>query len=229
MEAILFDWDGTLADTLGVIYRANVEVMAALGLPFDQALYRRHFAPDWRVMYERLGVPLDRLDEANTRWWAALDAADTVLFPGVPEALERLAAAGHPLGIVTAGRSDRVGAELRQHGIDRLFGVVVYGDDGPVQKPDPAPLRAALAALGRADDAASSVYVGDTPDDMRMAVAAGVGAVGIESVLGDAADLRAAGATETAATAVEWVGRRFGRPSFRQPISDRPVDGPAAG
>ena len=82
MNAILFDWDGTLADTLGAIYRANVEVMTALGLPFDPVIYRRHFAPDWRVMYARLGVPADRLEEANERWWAALDESDTVLFPG---------------------------------------------------------------------------------------------------------------------------------------------------
>ncbi len=211
MEALLFDWDGTLADSLGAIYAANVAVMDALGLPFDEGIYRRHFAPDWRVMYERLGVPLDRLEEANSRWWAALDESDTALFPGVREALERLALAGHPLGIVTAGRSDRVGAELRRHAIDGLFGSVVYGDDGTAQKPDPAPLRVALAALGRADGR-RSVYVGDTPDDMRMAVAAGVRAVGIESVLGDAAELRAAGADETAATAVGWIEARFGRP-----------------
>jgi HAD superfamily hydrolase (TIGR01509 family) len=208
MEAILFDWDGTLADSLGAIYAANVEVMAALELPFDRDLYRRHFAPDWRVMYARLGVPAARLEEANARWWAALDGADTALFPGVRDALERLAATGHPLGIVTAGRSDRVGAELRRHGIDGLFGAVVYGDDDALQKPDPAPLRAALAGLGR--DAAGSVYVGDTPDDMRMAVAAGVRAVGIESVLGDAAELRAAGADETAPTTVGWVETRLG-------------------
>jgi HAD superfamily hydrolase (TIGR01549 family) len=227
MEAILFDWDGTLADTLGLIYEANVEVMAALGLPFDRTLYRRHFAPDWRVMYERLGVPSDRLEEANARWWASLDGSETTLFPGVREALEELAAAGHPLGIVTAGRSDRVGAELRKLGIDGLFGAVVYGDDGPAQKPDPAPLRAALAALGHADRARASIYVGDTPDDMRMAVAAGAGAVGIESVLGDAQDLRAAGATETAVTTVDWIQRRFGQPAPDRPTDD-PADDPAA-
>lgn len=210
MEAILFDWDGTLADSLESIYQANVAVMAALGLPFDRDRYRRHFAPDWRVMYARLGVPPDRLEEANARWWAALDPTDTALFPGVREALERLVTAGHPLGIVTAGRSDRVGAELRRHGIEQFFGSVVYGDDGVAQKPDPAPLRTALAALGRGDGP-GSVYVGDTPDDMRMAVAAGVRAVGIESVLGDAAELHAAGADETAATTVGWVEARFGR------------------
>ncbi len=207
MDAILFDWDGTLADTLGSIYRANVAVMAALGLPFDVEAYRRHFAPDWRVMYERLGVPADRLDEANERWWAALDPAATTLFPGVRPALERLAATGRPLGIVTAGRSDRVAAELRDLELEGLFGAVVYGDDLVAQKPDPAPLRLALARLGFAGRAADAVYVGDTPDDMRMAVAGGVRAVGIESILGTPAELRAAGAHETAGTAVEWIDR----------------------
>lgn len=207
MDPILFDWDGTLADTLGAIYEANVAVMAELNLPFDRVLYRRHFAPDWRVMYSRLGVPEARLEEANERWWAALTDRDTVLFPGVGEALERLGAAGYPLGIVTAGRSDRVGAEVRRLGLEPLFGAIVYGDDFPAQKPDPAPYRAALERLGMADRVAASRYVGDTPDDMRMAVAAGARAIGIESVLGDAADLRAAGAQETAGTMVEWVDR----------------------
>ena len=213
MDPILFDWDGTLADSLGAIYAANVAVMAEFELPFDRDLYRLHFAPDWRVMYARLGVPGDRLEEANARWWAALGADDTALFPGVREALGRLAAAGHPLAIVTAGRSDRVGAELRRLELEPLFGAIVFGDDYPAQKPDPAPFRAALERLGLADRIASSRYVGDTPDDMRMAVAAGARGIGIESVLGDASDLRAAGAQETAASMVEWVDRLLDGPS----------------
>ncbi len=209
MDAIVFDWDGTLADTLGAFYDANVVVMAELGIPFDRARFRTAFAPDWRVMYDRLGIPPDRLDEVNERWWAALDEDGTTLFPGVRETLGRLAAAGHPLGIVTAGGSDRVAAEIRRHGLDGLFGVVVCGDDGRAQKPDPAPLRRALIALGRADPPDQATYVGDTPDDMRMAVAAGVRAVGIESILGRAVDLLAAGASETAPSAAVWVVRRF--------------------
>ncbi len=207
MDAILFDWDGTLADTLGAIYDANVEVMAAFGLPFDRTRYRRSFAPDWRVMYADLGVPEDRLDEANARWWAALDEGETTLFDGVRDGLRRLVAAGHPLGLVTAGRSDRVRTELRRHGLDELFAAIVYGDDMAAQKPDPAPLRAGLARLGYGDRSSASVYVGDTPADMRMAVAVGARAVGIESILGNAADLRAAGAVETAASTAEWIDR----------------------
>jgi HAD superfamily hydrolase (TIGR01549 family) len=207
MDPIVFDWDGTLADTLGAIYAANVIVMAELGLPFDRERYRAAFAPDWRVMYRRLGVPPARLDDANAGWWAALDETETTLFPGIPEALEALAALDHPLGIVTAGRSDRVGAEIHRHGLEGLFRVVVYGDDGALQKPDPEPLRRALSVIDPAADPVRATYVGDTPDDMRMAVAAGVRAVGIESILGDAAELRAAGASETARTTAAWIDR----------------------
>ena len=66
MEAILFDWDGTLVDSLGAFHRANATVMESFGLPFDVVRYRQHYAPDWREMYSRLGVPRNRLDEANT-------------------------------------------------------------------------------------------------------------------------------------------------------------------
>ncbi|MEA2538297.1 MAG: hypothetical protein QOF11_2531 [Chloroflexota bacterium] len=225
MDPILFDWDGTLADTLGAIYEANVTVMAGLGLPFDADIYRRHFAPDWRVMYGRLGVPDDRLEEANASWWAALTGEETVLFPGVREALERLAAAGHPLAIVTAGRRDRVGPEVQQLGIVSLFGAIVCGDDVPVQKPDPAAFRLALDRLGLMDRVGASRYVGDTPDDMRMAVAAGARGIGIESVLGDAADLRAAGAQETAVSMVEWVDRLLASPP-RSPVGLPPISAP---
>jgi phosphoglycolate phosphatase-like HAD superfamily hydrolase len=212
MDAIVFDWDGTLADTLGPMYAANVAVMARLGLPFDAQRYRASITADWRVMYGRLGVPLERIDEANAHWWAILDRDDAALFPGVRGALERLAAAGHPLGLVTAGLSDRVGPQVRRLGLDGMFGSIIYGDDRyaddlPVHKPDPAPLRRALADLGCLDRPERSVYVGDTPDDMRMALAVGTVAVGIESIFGNAAELRAAGAREIAASTVEWVER----------------------
>jgi phosphoglycolate phosphatase len=228
MDAMVFDWDGTLADTLGAMYIANVAVMARLGLPFDAERYRRSITADWRVMYGRLGVPIEQIDEANEHWWAILDRDDAALFPGVRDALHRLAAAGHPLGLVTAGLSDRVGPQVRRHGLERMFQSIVYGDDRyaddlPVHKPDPAPLRRALAELGCLDWPERSVYVGDTPDDMRMAVAVGAVAVGIESVFGLAAELRAAGARETAGSTVEWVERHFprniARPSPSGPAS----------
>lgn len=213
MQTILFDWDGTLVDSLGAFHRANAAVMAAFGLPFDEVVYRRHYVPDWRQMYLRLGIPDDRLDEANELWHATFGSeAEVVAFPGTAEALDRLAGAGARLGIVTAGHRDVVEPQLEQTGLGVRLGIRVYGDDLPVHKPDPAPLRRALELAGPAGPAshrpasiATAVYVGDAPTDMQMARAVGVRAVGIASVLGEPGELRAAGAQEVASSVAAWV------------------------
>ena len=57
MDAIVFDWDGTLVDSLPAIFDANTRVLAEYGLPFDLDRYRAAYVPDWRLMYQRLGVP----------------------------------------------------------------------------------------------------------------------------------------------------------------------------
>ena len=215
MDAIVFDWDGTLADTLGALYGANVAVMAAFGLPFDRDVYRHHYAPDWRVMYDRLGIPADRLDEANAIWHAAIDAAAAPAFDGVRDSLARLADAGYALGLVTAGVREVVAPQLGRLDLEALLPVTVFGDDLPVHKPDPAPLRRALEALGVADRPARAAYVGDVPDDMRMAVAVGARAVGIASILGDPAELVAAGADEVAGSVCEWVELLLAREARR--------------
>ena len=59
MEAIVFDWDGTLIDSLPAIFEANLQVLAEHGLPFDEERYRAAYVPDWRLMYQRLGLPDD--------------------------------------------------------------------------------------------------------------------------------------------------------------------------
>ena len=206
MRAILFDWDGTLVDSLGAFQHANATVMAAFGLPWDEAIYRRNYVPDWRLMYLKLGVPGDRLDEANELWHATFaQAEDVVAFAGVPDALVRLDQAGCGLGIVTAGDRSIVVPQLERTGLDELLPVRVFGDDLPVHKPDPAPLLRALELLDLADHPEDVAYVGDAPTDMRMARAVGVRAVGIASVVGDPDELIAAGADEVAATVAAWV------------------------
>ena len=206
MRAILFDWDGTLVDSLGAFQHANAAVMAAFGLPWDEAIYRRHYVPDWRLMYLNLGVPPDRLDEANELWHTTFAGAeDVIAFEGVAGALARLDSAGCGLGIVTAGDRVIVEPQLARTGLGALLPVRVFGDDLAVHKPDPAPLRRALELLGLADAADEVAYVGDAPTDMRMARAVGVRAIGIASVVGDPDELREAGADEVAPTVAAWV------------------------
>jgi phosphoglycolate phosphatase len=215
VRAFVFDWDGTLVDTLGALYRANRAVLGELGLPFDESLYRRHYSPDWRLMYGRLGVPIDRLEQAGERW---LEVFDPEHFgeplPGAIEALRRLRDNGHPLALVTAGDRAPVTRQLEQSGLGDLLGVRVFGDDLPVYKPDPRPLRLALAELGIADTG-DATYVGDAPDDMRMAHALGVDAMGIESIIGDRDELSASGASavypSVAALVDDVMGAAAGR------------------
>ena len=222
ITAAIFDWDGTLVDTLGALYRANLAVLEAFGLPFDEALYKLHYAPDWRVMYARLGVPQDRLSEANEHWLREFDAAQLGdPFPGTAAALTRLRDAGHGLGLVTAGHRDVVEPQLHRAGLAELLTVRVYGDDLPVHKPDPRPLRVALAELGLGSRPGAGAYVGDAPDDMRMAEAVGAVGVGIASILGGPDELRDAGAAMVASSVVAWVDEVLGAttaPKTRAPL-----------
>lgn len=209
MEAILFDWDGTLVDSLGAFHRANATVMTAFNLPFDVVRYRRLYVPDWREMYRRLGVPHDRLDDANSLWEATFagDGESVEAFPGALAALERLRDHGALLGIVTAGHRAVVEPQLERTGLGVLLPIRVFGDDLAVHKPDPEPLRRAIRLAGGGHRPSTSIYVGDTPTDMLMAVTVGARPIGIESVLGEASELRAAGAVEVLPSVAAWAAR----------------------
>jgi HAD superfamily hydrolase (TIGR01549 family) len=206
MDAIVFDWDGTLVDTLPAMLDANARVLEEYGLPFDDARYRAAYIPDWRVMYLRLGVPESAIDAAGTRWLELYTAIETPRpFPGAEAALRRLSAAGHVMGIVTAGDRAVVEGQLERFGLSELLPVRVCGDDDIAAKPHPAPLLRALDQLGALERAVHATYVGDAPDDMRLAKAVGARGIGIVSILGTADELIAAGADEVHPSVAAWV------------------------
>jgi HAD superfamily hydrolase (TIGR01549 family) len=207
MDAIVFDWDGTLVDTLPAITRANAEVLGAYGVAYDDDAYRAAYSPDWRAMYRRLGLPDDRVEEAGRRWLGAYRSLmhEVRAFDGVGTALERLASVGFRMGLVTAGDRAVVEHQLRSTGLDVHLPVRVCGDDMPFAKPHPAPLLQALSELGLPSRPDRVTYVGDAPDDMRMARTVGARGVGIVSLLGRREDLAAAGADEVADSVPGWV------------------------
>ena len=206
MDAIVFDWDGTLVDSLPAIFDANTQVLAEYGLPFDNDRYRAAYVPDWRLMYQRLGVPDDALDAAGLRWLELYRATDgAALLPGVTEALDRLASAGFVMGLVTAGHRDVVEGQLLRFGLGERIPVRVFGNDEIATKPHPDPLLRVLRDLGRIDRIATARYVGDVPDDMRMARAVGSLGIGIESSIGMRDELVEAGATEVYPSVAAFV------------------------
>ncbi len=225
MRTILFDWDGTIVDSIGALYETDAAICRQIGVPFDLEIFRRHFSPNWRRMYDSLGIPKDRTEEAVQVWRETFRGDRTEPFDGVHVALARLATCGFTLGLVTSGDRTEVEPQLNRVGVDHLMTVRVYGNDTSNGKPNPEPLLRALE-LAEGCDPADAVYVGDALDDMRMASATGVRGVGIVSILATSDDLAAAGAFETAASIPEWVDRYLGGTTAGRAISPaRALDG----
>jgi phosphoglycolate phosphatase len=217
MDAIVFDWDGTLMDSLAAVFDANARVLAEHGVPFDEARYRAAYTPDWRVMYQRLGLPESAMEAAGDRWLELYaDTDDAQLLPGAADALRRLVDAGFVLGLVTAGDQVVVEAQMQRLGVAGLLPIRVYGSDDVAAKPHPEPLLRALAQLQRADRAPLARYVGDVPDDMRMARAVGALGIGIESAIGARGDLVEAGATAVFGSVAEFVEDLLGHDAARR-------------
>ena len=88
----------------------------------------------------------------------------------------------------------------------------MFGNDDVASKPHPEPLLRALNQLERSDRVHAARYVGDVPDDMRMARAVGALGIGIESSIGTRAELHAAGATAVYGSVGEFVDDLLGSP-----------------
>ena len=111
--------------------------------------------------------------------------------PGLVDLLDRADAMGWPRAVVTNAPRDNAEAMLSAIGLRDRFEVLIIGDECERGKPDPAPYRAAMAALGV--DAAQSIAFEDSPSGVKAAQAAGALTIGLRSSLDDAA-LRRAGA-----------------------------------
>jgi HAD superfamily hydrolase (TIGR01509 family) len=189
LRAILFDWDGTLVDSAEKTFRCYQQVFAGFGIAFDRARFEETYSPDWQLTYRAIGLSPDDWPPADERWIDCYQSSPSALLPGVREGLLRIRGRGFTQGIVSSGDGSRVRRELRTLGIDSFFEAVVCGGETERRKPDPEPLRVALDRLGlRPEEAA---YVGDSPEDIQMARAARVFAVGIPGGFPNHSALRA--------------------------------------
>jgi phosphoglycolate phosphatase len=178
-DVVIFDLDGTLIDSAPDIHAQSNRVLAEQGLaPVTLAQVRgfigRGVAHLVACLLQARGQAADGpLHAPMVASFSAgyEDAVGlTTIYPGVVAALDRLAAMGCTLGICTNKPHAPTMAVLRHLGLLDRFAVVIGGDSLPVRKPDPAPLRAAVAALG----GASVVFVGDSEVDAETAAAAGL-------------------------------------------------------
>jgi phosphoglycolate phosphatase len=182
-RTVIFDLDGTLADTAGDLIAAANAAMVALG----HAPMLEHGADDatafrgGRAMLE-LGARRLALADPETlvapgyplllaAYGEAIDV-HTRLYPGAIAAVERLRADGAGVGICTNKPEGLAIRLLDRLGISGLFDALVGADTLPVRKPDPAPYRETVRRAGGAEG--RSLLIGDTETDRRTAEAAGV-------------------------------------------------------
>ncbi|MCU0801051.1 MAG: HAD hydrolase-like protein [Rhodobacteraceae bacterium] len=182
MRTVVFDLDGTLADTSADLLAAANACFRGLGHgdvlgPADTLVAFHGGRAMLRAGFARLALPLDEAEV--TRLYPVLLAAyaegidrHTRLYPGVEAALEALRTAGYALAICTnkpAGLAETLVGRL---GIRGMFGSLVGADTLPVRKPDVAPYRLAVEQAGGVMGA--SMLVGDTETDRLTGRAAGV-------------------------------------------------------
>jgi len=183
--AVAFDLDGTLLDTINDLAAAVNLLLADLGhAPLPVAtirdlvgkgmpnLLRRALAATRGVAPVAVGDAelADVLPRYQTHY-AAILGRETVPYPGVVAGLERMAAMGLPLAVITNKATRFVRPHLALAGIEPFFRVVIGGDDLPLKKPHPAALLHAARALGV--EPAQMLMVGDSGNDAQAARAAG--------------------------------------------------------
>ncbi len=173
LDALLFDLDGTIVDTVDLIMasaRHATEVVLGEALPDE-------------VLLHNIGIPLKaqmeeyapgRSDELLAVYRAHnAEVHDDLIceYPGVEEALIALTSRGYRLGIVTSKS-----VPVAQRGIDRFdlgrfFEVLVGYEDTVIHKPEAEPVLEAARRMGV--DPARCLYCGDSPHDMSAGIAAG--------------------------------------------------------
>ena len=191
LRAVLFDWDGTLVNSAEKTFRCYAHVFEGFGIPFDRGRFEATYSPDWHQTYVAVGLPRESWPVADERWIDCYERTDSRLVPGTPEALARIRERSLVQGIVSSGDGRRVRRELEALGVAVFFGAVVCGGDTARRKPDPEPLRVALERLDLGPGDAA--YVGDSPEDVQMARAAGVFSVGIPGAFPNREALAASG------------------------------------
>ena len=184
---VVFDLDGTLADTAPDLTATLNVILSGEGLPaVPLAEARQMIGHGARVMLERgieaagLEVTPDRLDELYGAFlvhYADHLCVETELFPGVPEALDRLEAGGFRFAVCTNKVEAHSAKLLEALGIAHRFAAICGRDTFPYVKPDPRHLTLTIKQAG--GDVSDAVMIGDSRTDIVTAQAAGVPVIAV--------------------------------------------------
>jgi beta-phosphoglucomutase len=203
LQAIVFDFDGVIADSERLHLRAYQDVLGPAGLALsDEDYYARYLGYDDVGVVKTLGrdrgLALDErevatLVERKGRRFEELTAAGEMLFPGAAEFV-RDAAARVPIAIASGALTHEIEDVLERTGLRDLFPVIVGADQTARSKPHPEPYVTAFARLrahaGRPLEPWRSVAIEDSKWGLQSARGADLRLVAVTNTY-DAAELRA--------------------------------------
>ena len=178
-QTVLFDLDGTLADTIPLIVASYQHAFrSVLAEEVDEARARAWIGrPLLPALLEESPDHGHALDRTYREWNLANTARLIRRYDGVPEMLVALATASVTTAVATSKRRETARLALKGVGIDHLVDVVAALEDTTRHKPEPDPLLHAAASLGV--EPAGCVYVGDATVAILAARAAGMAAVAV--------------------------------------------------
>jgi phosphoglycolate phosphatase-like HAD superfamily hydrolase len=204
VQAVLFDVDGTLADTDDEYIRRAARLMGPLKLLFprrDPTTFLRRgvmmvespmnalmVVPDWLGIDDKLVALGNWLEDRRPR----RSGSHFVLMAGARELLATLAAR-YPLGLITARPERPTLAFIEQFGLQSFFRVVASAQTAPHTKPYADPVLWAARELGLAPE--NCLMVGDTTVDILAGKRAGAQTVGVLCGFGERAELERCGAS----------------------------------
>jgi phosphoglycolate phosphatase len=181
--AVIYDFDGTLVNSLSVVVAATNAVLVAHGKPARPApeVIAGMVHPTGQRVGGLLGIddPAIQADLAGAFYHAAhrLCEGNAFVYSGIAAAMAEVAGLGLPQGVLSNNQGTLVRRLLDHLDLAHHVAVAFGEEDVPAPKPDPRGVRLAAERLGHAPS--TCVYVGDTPGDLHTAHAAGMRCIGV--------------------------------------------------
>jgi HAD superfamily hydrolase (TIGR01549 family) len=182
INAVIFDIDGTLVDSVDLHARAWQQAFRHFGydILFEDIRHQIGKGADKLVPYflspNEVGHIGEELDEFRSRLWKAKFLRRVKPFPKVRELFERIRQDGKRIVLASSAKGDELAAYKKIANIEDLTEKETSSDDVESSKPDPDVIHAALKQLGNPDPA-ETVMIGDTPYDAEAAKKSGVATI----------------------------------------------------
>lgn len=179
-EAVIFDLDGTLADTIPTVARLYGQVLHQYtGRRWTLAELLPYFGPPEDIIFERITNDKRLSATMLAEYYRLSDAqgAEFRAFTGIPELIAKLKACGMRVGVFTSGVTEAAHIRLRHAGLLDSFETIIGGDQVTQYKPHPEGLQRLLTEFEV--EPATALFIGDSPLDVQAGRAAGAVTAGV--------------------------------------------------